>query len=88
MLTRQEILNFYEVDSSGMIQSRGKFEGEQLYAPYFYGALMEGSADEDNGGIAYFVIQPQERLEFPELGEARKVGLLETEQGFVYVKVW
>jgi len=45
-MTRQQILEQYTIDRHGTIRSPGKFEGEMLYAPYFYDALMDGDGEE------------------------------------------
>jgi hypothetical protein len=45
-MTREEILANYTVSDRGTILSPGKFEGEMLYVPYFWGMSMEGGCDE------------------------------------------
>ena len=44
-MTRQDILDEYKVDEHGIIRNPGKFEGEMLYAPYFYDLIMNGDGD-------------------------------------------
>ena len=45
-MTRQDIENAYEV-RDGIICSPGKFEGEAVYAPYFWEAYLNGGEDID-----------------------------------------
>lgn len=44
-MNREEILKDYTVNAQGVITSPGKFEGEMLYAPYFYDMLLNGDGD-------------------------------------------
>lgn len=65
-MTRQEILDAYETDR-GIIQSPGKFEGEPIYAPYFYEADGEElSFMEDGCGeyVCLIEIDDDDRTEF------------------------
>lgn len=83
-MTRAEILATWDVDPDmGVIRSPGKFEGEMLYVPYFWNALLDGGADDDDGEIAHFDVSEVDRKEFPELIGIRSVELCESEQGFV-----
>jgi hypothetical protein len=87
-MTRQEILDAYTVSKYGHIQSPGKFEGEMLYAPYFHEQDGEElSYMEDGcGEYVYLVdVTDEDRTEFPELGDARYVLVIESEHGFVSV---
>ena len=72
MLTREDVLKDYDVDSSGMITSLGKFQGELLFAPYFYQRIMDVSSEPlgmDAGGTTsdLVVVTAEDRREFPEL---------------------
>jgi hypothetical protein len=86
MLTRQEIQTQYDVDPSGVIRTPGKFEGEMLYAPYFYECFLEGFADEDDGCTARFDVTPADVLLFPELADVTSVTLSVDDNGFVFVR--
>lgn len=44
-MNREEILKEFTVNERGVITSLGKFEGEMLYAPYFYDMLLNGDGD-------------------------------------------
>jgi hypothetical protein len=83
-MTREEIIKEYAINKHGVITSPGKFEGAMLYTPYFWDAYLNGMADDDNGSILTFIVNQDDRNEFPELAEAQKVRLEESEQGFVY----
>lgn len=91
-MTRDEILAAYKVDANGIIRSPGKFEGEMLYVPYFWDMALQGFSnmefdDEDNRTDA-FTINADDRALFPELGDAARIELFESEQGFVYTQTF
>jgi len=84
-MTRQEIIEAYTVNARGVIVSPGKFESEPVFAPYFYGAMLDGFADEDIGGVAVINVTADDRREFPELdADTVAVALEESDSGFVY----
>jgi hypothetical protein len=82
-MTRQEIMNEYKVDEQGIILSPGKFENEPLYVPYFWDAYLNGFADDDDGEVLTFIVNQDDRNEFPELANIRQVRLASTDDGFV-----
>jgi hypothetical protein len=88
-MNRNQILDEYEINEGGVIQSPGKFEAEMLYAPYFYEALMDGLADDRDDTdpdcpVATFVVSADDLAEFPELGGAMLVKCWEDTSGFFY----
>jgi len=91
-MTRQEILAIYRVDDTGRIISPGKFEGEPIFAPYFWNIGLQGFADSDNGKAYGFRINKDDEAhkEFPELkkwlGRKRSLRLFESDTGFVYCR--
>lgn len=97
-MTREEILKEYTVDEAGCITTPGKFEGEMLYAPYFYEAVMDGCGEDvyDQDGEEYeessllytrLDIHPEDRTEFPELDPTTtEVLVYPSDQGFVHVE--
>jgi hypothetical protein len=84
----------YQVDSSGRINDPGKFEGEPIFAPYFWDLGLSGFADSDNGSVYGFRFsfgseQDKQLLaDWPELkqwlGRKRSLKLYEDSQGFVH----
>ena len=93
-MTREEILAGYKVDKHNRIRSPGKFEGEPIYAPYFYELWCEGEGEdeymsdgEDCGELIFtsFDVTEEDRAAFPELAGVNKIQLHESELGFVYV---
>lgn len=82
-MTRQEILSQYDVGANGRIKTPGKFEGEMLYVPHFWGIFLDGFADRDDGEVLGFDLTKEDREEFPELKGRRTVKIMATEQGFV-----
>ncbi len=97
-MTRIEILKQYTVDRRGTIRSPGKFEGEMLYAPYFYGMVMDGDGEEvyDQDGEEFaeedllytrLDVHPEDRAAFPELDLATtEVLVYQDDLGFVHVE--
>lgn len=80
---RKAITDEYDVTSTGYIKNPGKFEGELLYAPYFW--QKEGEDYDKPNGSRGFKITPAERQAFPEIGKRRQtIWLWESEQGFVF----
>ncbi len=69
---------------NGIIRSPGKFESEPVYAPYFYDSLLNGFADEDENGVATFIVTDEDRKLFPMLAGTKSVRLWESDQGFVH----
>ena len=92
-MTKQEILKMYEVDTlEEFITSPGKFEGEFIFAPYFYDKYLNGFSEEiwedDSGGsdtlVSIFDVDDEDRKEFPFLlDDTEQIRLWETGSGFV-----
>lgn len=85
MLTRKECAE--------RIKGPGKFEGEPIYAPYYWECTLDGGADEEefdeanDRPVAVFRLTPEDFRMFPELGVGEKLRLYEDEQGFVWSRV-
>lgn len=85
---REQTLNDYNV-SHGRITSPGKFEGEPIFAPYYWNMALEGFSDDDNGTVFAFKFKTgsDDFTLWPELkqwlGRSRTLRLSESEQGFV-----
>lgn len=81
--TRDESLRGLVVEG-GRIRSPGKYEGEPVYVPFFWEKALDGWADDqDKDGGVIFIVMPEERRAWPELGSKRVIGLREDDQGFV-----
>jgi hypothetical protein len=82
-MTRKEVLEQYDIDKNGLIQDPGKFEGEMLFAPYFYDSSLESGADETvydgDTPIDIFVIAEEDLKEFPELKGIYAISLSESD---------
>jgi hypothetical protein len=85
-MNRKEIETEYTVEN-GIITSPGKFENEPVYAPYFYDALLNGFADDDDGEYAMFHVTEDDINEFPELTSVKMVELYESSDGFVFCEL-
>ena len=84
-MTRDEILKEYET-RNGIIVSPGKFEGEPIYAPYFWDMDLQGLADEYVLDVAIFYIQPEDRENFPEIDPFLElVEIWSDDNGFVHI---
>lgn len=88
-----------EYDNDGeRITSPGKFEGEPIFAPYYWDLAMQGFADSDNGTVAVFhFTKAQFGSKDPQnvdvkfaaelqawLGRKRTLRMQEDSQGFVH----
>ena len=87
-LIRRQIIKDFNVDeSTGIIRRPGKFEGEQLFIPYFHDRWLEGFNDGEiehlGNPVAQFMVNEEERQEFPELEGVKIVNIMEREDGFV-----
>jgi hypothetical protein len=84
MTTKAELEREY-VTVNGIIKSPGKFEGEPIWAPYFYEAATTCGADVDLGPKWALKVEVFDRREFPGmLDDVYAVSLWETDNGFVY----
>lgn len=74
------------------ITQPGKFEGEPVFAPYFWNLALEGFADSDNGKIYTFRFNfngADKDVPFKAelrawLGDRRALRMGESSQGFVH----
>lgn len=88
---REIIKSQYEVGIDGVIKSPGKFEGEMIYAPYFYDLWNSGCYDDleygsESGESAIFRITRDDLKMFPEIGTAQELIVWEDSTGFVYCR--
>jgi hypothetical protein len=93
MNTPQEIADNirkqYAHDSNGRITQPGKFEGEPIFAPYYWQVGLEGFADSDDGNCYGFRFRNGDTdfTLWPELkrwlGRKRSMRLHEDGCGFV-----
>lgn len=68
-MKRREILNSYAIED-GVIVSPGRFAGEPIYAPHFHEVMhLDGETTLD--------VLDADREEFPELGTAHAVTLMD-----------
>lgn len=86
------IRSAYKSDQSGRIVSPGKFEGEPIFAPYYWQIGLEGFADSDNGTVYGFRFKNSDAdfALWPELkrwlGRKRSLKLIASDAGFVYCR--
>jgi acyl-CoA-binding protein len=78
----------YTVDENGVIRDLGKFEAEMYYAPYYWQQGLEGSFDEDENGVYFFLLGDTDYDAFPELKGEYGLAIEENAQGFVSVTVF
>lgn len=88
--TREAAMNGYAVEGETRISHPGKFEGEPIFAPYYWSMAMEGLADGDDGRVFTFRFKSSDRdfVIWPELrywlGRKRALRMWEDSQGFVH----
>lgn len=100
-MTREDILRDYTVDANKIIRTLGKFEGEPIYVPYFWDCALQGMFAEDVNGVFFMPLDESDHAMFPELylntwdgvtdptnKPVYGIALEESEQGFVYSKVY
>lgn len=88
-MNRNELLQVYNVNEYGLITDPGRFEGEPLFAPYFYDQVLSGWgepldwADSSTTDVVY--VEPHDCIEFPELRDNKVVAVHVTvaDTGFV-----
>ena len=72
----------------GLIASPGKFEGEPLYVPFLWDAIMNGGGEPvgtcKNDNAEQVSIDTHDQRIFPELQGVQAVILWEDDQGFVH----
>lgn len=69
----RRILDRYDIDDRGIIRTRGKFEGEYLFAPVFYDLALNGYFDDEavlEGEFAAFLFRLGDSAQDKELLEA------------------
>lgn len=80
-MTRAEVLRQYAVNDHHEIVTPGVYEGEPVFAPYFYSAYRLGRphqrcAHRNDGMLALFYeVTPFDRAQFPELKDVLGVSL-------------
>lgn len=88
-MTRAESLSGYTV-VAGRITNRGKFEGAQVYAPYYYEYALDGIGDDvtydGDTTIDWFRVGPLDLSKFPELEGVPWVCVFTDGCGFAYVE--
>jgi len=96
-MNRQDVLDTYQHDANKIIRSLGKFEGEPIYAPYYWDCCLKGMFAEDVNGVFFMPLDASDHAMWPELylntwdGQhdptpqpVYGIALEESEQGFVY----
>ncbi len=66
MNKRQQLEKKYKVNSAGVIESPGSYEGERIYVPYFYEAPFDRKPDIREVGTIGFIVNRQDAELFPE----------------------
>lgn len=72
------------------ITAPGKFEGEPVFAPHFWGIGLDGFADGDNGKVFLFRVSQEDKTAWywpvlkKWLGRCRSFRMVEDDQGFVH----
>ena len=87
-MTRYELEQTYKVQGNRIV-SPGKFESENIWAPYFWDIAMEngGKCEFNDKLVTLIAIVADDVQQFPELDGFRAVELFEDDNGFVYCEV-
>jgi hypothetical protein len=91
-MTKQEILEMYDIDETGVIITPGKFEREMYYAVHFWDTTLNGLCDreeilDDDTVIAIFDLDQRDYADFPELEGNTELRIWSDDNGFVYCQV-
>ena len=82
-MTRSDVEREYTV-CNGEIMSKGKFDGEPVWAPYFWQLGLDGHADSTTEWDEFsFNINKTQRAVWPELGKIKAITLTELADGQV-----
>lgn len=85
MITRLDIFQDYDVEDD-IISTPGLFEGDYIWAPYWYEMMMLGEGDPIDDGVELLEVVDDDRSEWPELdGDTTHVAVAINEQGFVSI---
>jgi hypothetical protein len=86
MQTMEQLAQQYTVNKSGIIQNRGKFEGEHYLALFFWNLMLDGVGEElyaHETVYSLFLVDEEMVKEHPELEGTHGVKIYEDSQGFV-----
>jgi hypothetical protein len=72
------------IEGRAEVKGPGKFEGGELYAPYFYSMWGNGFAADEVRDPGVFVVSDGDKALFPELRGYNTIHISEDSQGFVY----
>jgi hypothetical protein len=88
IMTRQDIEKEYKINSHGIIENPGKFEGCMLFVPYFYDIVMNGGQDDtvyiDDVPEDIIYITKEDIAIFPELEGKKEIHLATDNDGFIH----
>lgn len=70
------------------ITQPGKFEGEPVFAPWYWQLGLEGLSDDDDGEYFGFTLDDSDRARFTQLAGKTRVALREDSAGFVRTYVY
>lgn len=73
-MTRFDLFRVHQIQD-GIIRSKGEFEGQALYVPYFWSKYLSGEASEVGADVVQFSVKDSDRVQFPELGNRQVVRL-------------
>lgn len=71
-----------------IVKQPGKFELQDVYAPYFYDLMLDGNGEYDYNSVLRFEITDQDLKLFPELSDYKYVELHESEFDFIFVETF
>ena len=93
-MTKEQIIKEFKIDDfTGLITSPGKFEGEMIYAPYFYDLALDGHQDDvrfdGDVQVDIFNISKTDTDHFNELSSdlGNTLELWQDDMGFVNIHI-
>jgi hypothetical protein len=70
---RAAVLARFKTDGKGRITDPGRFQGEQIYVPFFYDLVLNGEGDGEE--VVTVKVEAPDREAFPELKKREAVVL-------------
>jgi hypothetical protein len=80
-MTREELLNIFQVDENDIIQNDGPLRGQPLYIAYYWYLFITGYTESLVDNILMYRVRIEDRVQFQELTEREKVQLKRNADG-------
>ena len=83
IMTREELLNIFQIDEQGLIQNVGDLQGQPLYIAYYWYLFITGYSELIVDNVLTYRVRTEDRVQFPELIERDYVKLKRDADGCI-----